>query len=220
MSACSETLSLLDRHPTKDLLARIALPAIRIRALLRQPDALPASVVHADETQERRAALASVLCELDAVPKGKWRGVSLPSHIVRAMYADYLRTQSITATGKLFNRKAKTVRKLFRGHGFKLRKRTRPTILYRGVRYHQTTDGRYYRACATINHHQVVTLLHQRVYEDEHGPIPAGYRVTFRDGNSGNVKPDNLICLPRSKVARLIRQRNATHALVTSVHAA
>lgn len=35
-------------------------------------------------------------------------------------------------------------------------------------------------------------LLHHLVWETHHGPLPDGYRVTFRDGNPDHVDPANL----------------------------
>lgn len=36
--------------------------------------------------------------------------------------------------------------------------------------------------------------LHRVVWEENFGPIPAGYKVYFKDGNSLNCKPENLYC--------------------------
>jgi hypothetical protein len=42
-------------------------------------------------------------------------------------------------------------------------------------------------------------LLHRFVYEDYWGPIPPGYVVRFRNGNSMDIEIDNLILMPRTK---------------------
>ncbi len=42
-------------------------------------------------------------------------------------------------------------------------------------------------------------LLHRFIYEDYWGPIPEGYVVRFRDGNSMNTVIDNLVLMPRTK---------------------
>jgi hypothetical protein len=42
-------------------------------------------------------------------------------------------------------------------------------------------------------------LLHRFVYEDYWGPIPPGYVVRFRNGDSMDIEIDNLILMPRTQ---------------------
>lgn len=39
-------------------------------------------------------------------------------------------------------------------------------------------------------------FLHRKIYEDNFGPIPAGYHIHHKDGNTENNSPDNLQALP------------------------
>lgn len=41
----------------------------------------------------------------------------------------------------------------------------------------------------------VFELLHRLVWEKKHGPIPDGYIISFKDGNTTNVAIDNLECI-------------------------
>lgn len=41
-------------------------------------------------------------------------------------------------------------------------------------------------------------FLHRHVWEDTHGPIPAGFDVHHIDEDTGNNDPLNLECLPKS----------------------
>ena len=41
------------------------------------------------------------------------------------------------------------------------------------------------------------------IYEQHFGPIPAGYVVSFRDGNRENFSPDNLMLLSRAELIKL-----------------
>jgi HNH endonuclease len=45
-------------------------------------------------------------------------------------------------------------------------------------------------------------LLNRHVWEQGHGPIPAGHSVVFRDGDRTNVALDNLECIPRGELMR------------------
>lgn len=43
---------------------------------------------------------------------------------------------------------------------------------------------------------RVWPLLNRHVWEQHHGPIPAGHAVVFKDGDRTNVAIDNLECIP------------------------
>lgn len=39
------------------------------------------------------------------------------------------------------------------------------------------------------------TQYHRYIWEKEHGPVPEGHKLIFRDGNKDNVSLDNLVCI-------------------------
>ena len=41
---------------------------------------------------------------------------------------------------------------------------------------------------------------HRRLWETEHGPIPAGHVVAFKDGDKQNVTLDNLVLMTRAEL--------------------
>ena len=45
-------------------------------------------------------------------------------------------------------------------------------------------------------------------WRQANGPIPEGHAIVHLDGDRGNCKPDNLVCVPKAVLARL----NASHA--------
>lgn len=45
--------------------------------------------------------------------------------------------------------------------------------------------------------------VHRIVYENHIGPIPKGHVVVFRDGDSRNVDPDNLVAICRLELSQL-----------------
>jgi hypothetical protein len=78
-------------------------------------------------------------------------------------------------------------------------------VTYRGVRFYPYSLARdrnggkasfYYRTNQQPYKYQ---LLHRLVWEDAHGPIPDGYVVHHRDGDSLNNAVDNLELLPRGE---------------------
>lgn len=52
-------------------------------------------------------------------------------------------------------------------------------------------------------------LKHRLVWEQANGPIPAGYNVQFRDGNTQNTSLDNLYLISRSDQ---MKYENSMHA--------
>lgn len=46
-------------------------------------------------------------------------------------------------------------------------------------------------------------LKHVWIYEQEHGPVPKGYVVIFKDQNKKNIDPENLLAITRADLARL-----------------
>lgn len=62
------------------------------------------------------------------------------------------------------------------------------------------TDGYIYIKTAEPN---VWQLKHRTVWEEHNGPIPAGYNVSFLDGNNHNCSIDNLILTTNSELASM-----------------
>lgn len=52
-------------------------------------------------------------------------------------------------------------------------------------------------------------LLHQKIYQDAHGPIPKNHIIVFKDRNPLNVTLDNLECITREENMH----RNSFHRL-------
>ena len=52
-------------------------------------------------------------------------------------------------------------------------------------------------------------LYHQKIYQDEHGPIPKNHIIVFKDRNTFNVSLDNLECITRIENMH----RNSLHRL-------
>lgn len=46
-------------------------------------------------------------------------------------------------------------------------------------------------------------FLHRKIYEDIYGPIPKGYHIHHKDGNTENNSPDNLQALSPSEHSKL-----------------
>ena len=51
--------------------------------------------------------------------------------------------------------------------------------------------------------------VHSIVWEQHHGPVPAGHIVVFKNGNPADIRNDNLECISRAENMR----RNAIHNL-------
>ncbi|MBO3274164.1 HNH endonuclease [Pseudomonas sp. Milli4] len=49
--------------------------------------------------------------------------------------------------------------------------------------------------------------VHMILWEEQHGPVPAGHMVAFRDGNRRNFAPENLVLISRAENM----QRNSIH---------
>jgi hypothetical protein len=51
--------------------------------------------------------------------------------------------------------------------------------------------------------------LHHWIWEQHHGPIPAGYKIAFKNQDRGNCDVTNLELLPEAEMMR----RNSVHNL-------
>ena len=78
----------------------------------------------------------------------------------------------------------------------------RITIEYKGVKYHRYPDSKRRQLRVYYQHHgkwkEPPVFLHRKIYEDNFGPIPVGYHIHHKDGNTENNSPDNLQALPAS----------------------
>ncbi len=53
-------------------------------------------------------------------------------------------------------------------------------------------------------------FVHILTWEQAHGPVPAGHRITFKDGDRTNVALDNLVCISHVEHMR----RNSIHTVL------
>lgn len=58
-----------------------------------------------------------------------------------------------------------------------------------------------------VRSHHNWELVHVRLWEQHHGPIPPGHAVGFRNGNKADIRIDNLELLSRAELMR----RNTVH---------
>lgn len=45
-------------------------------------------------------------------------------------------------------------------------------------------------------------FVHVLLWEEHHGPVPAGHAIAFKDGDRANIVLENLECIPRAELAR------------------
>lgn len=85
-------------------------------------------------------------------------------------------------------------------------RQTRPpnkpeTVIYRGILFRRypasrSRADRVYYVPSGQYRTKGIGRLHQEIWRDAHGPIPAGHHIHHRDGNSLNNSLDNLECVP------------------------
>ncbi|MBI5771896.1 MAG: HNH endonuclease [Verrucomicrobia bacterium] len=198
MSAAAEILALLAKHePPATAVTKIGLTPAQVRALAAQcrPVELPTP-------QEARRGLARLVRDGRrdrSGRRGAWGRRGLPEHVWRAMYAEYCAGRSCAEVAAIFGGTRQSVHEVFRVRGLRLRPRhlrLHAKIEYRGRAYTPGKNG-YYRATAGDRR-----PLHRALWEDAHGPIPAGWQVTFKNADHGDLRLDNLECLPIADVTR------------------
>ena len=54
-------------------------------------------------------------------------------------------------------------------------------------------------------------FLHRRIYEDNFGPIPSGWHIHHKDGNTENNSPDNLQLLSPSEHSKITISRSLSN---------
>ena len=116
-----------------------------------------------------------------------------------AMYARYQAGLSLAQVGAEYGVTRQSVYGLLAARGYELR--AKPpiglSITYGGLTYTVGHVG-YYR-CTTGDRH----LLHRRMWEDAHGPIPEGWDIHHLDENKLHNSLANFECLPKAEHTRL-----------------
>ena len=127
----------------------------------------------------------------------------MPREWLMMMYADYQAGLSLAEVGAKHGRTRQSVFDIFKRRGLQLRARQfKPAVIYRGVKYtEQKTCGRHRYLRATVRK-GVNLYLHHVIWCEHNGPIPAGYKVCFKDGNHRNVDINNLELLSNSEQVR------------------
>lgn len=121
--------------------------------------------------------------------KGRQGRRGLPENIVAAMYQDYLALHSLTKVGEKYGRTRQAVYDLFHARGLKLyAKNWLPRIEHGGRVFTPGKNG-YYRATTGDRE-----PLHHRLWLDAGNTIPAGWQVSFKDGDHTNLALENLFC--------------------------
>lgn len=166
---------------------------LRLRMTPEQVRALAAKARPLTPEEVRRAALR-------LVKKGSCGRGGLPAYVVEAMYADYLRTNSLAKAGKIHGRSRQAMWEILTTHGKKLTgRRFYKKVVYKYQTYTPGKDG-YLRQTDGDRR----SLAHV-VWEDHHGPIPDGHQVKIKNGDISDCRIENMELLPRTAVLDLVR---------------
>lgn len=130
--------------------------------------------------------------------------------IAAEMYELYKTGLSCNAIGKRYGITGESVDSLLRTRGLKLRpgprRRSRElygkAVRYKGRRFTPDRDG-YLRCTTGRGPGGKNVLLHRLVWETNHGPVPSGYRVTFKDSNRANCSIENIELIAIGDIQRL-----------------
>lgn len=146
----------------------------------------------------RRAAIR-------ATPKMGYGQKGFPAAMVAQIYADYQRLGSCSKVAALYGRTRQTIWETLTAHGCELKAKVfNHKFHYQGTDYTHgktRTGHRYWRACKGDRH-----LLHQRIWKEAGHEIPAGYELTFRDGNGLNWQLGNLELVVKGTTARRLQR--------------
>jgi len=143
--------------------------------------------------------------------RGKPYGVpgrkGYPFEYVIECYACYLLLRSLSKVARIYGVTRQSIYEMFATRGLWFFPRSFKSIVeYNGRKYTPGKNGYLRDTIFRRGRKQGEALLHRRVWEQHHGPIPAGYQVGFRDHNKMNCSIRNLICLPHGRMS----SRNAT----------
>jgi HNH endonuclease len=143
---------------------------------------------------------------MKAYPKMKHGRGGLPERIVRRIYADYRRGLSLELVGKRHGRTRQSIYDTFHNRGLLTRaKEFKPAFVHNGRKFTKDKQG-YLRSTIFRRGKKLAgeeVYLHRIVWVEAHGPIRAGYDVTFKDGDRSNVKLSNLICAEHAVVSSM-----------------
>lgn len=79
------------------------------------------------------------------------------------------------------------------------------SIVFNGITYRRYTDAKrdsdrkYFKADIGDQQLKGASLLHRDVWQFYNGPIPKGYQIHHKDGNTANNVLANLACLSRAE---------------------
>lgn len=125
----------------------------------------------------------------------------LPEDIVRQMFRDYQRLGSLARVARIYKRSRQAMWEIFKAHGLKMNERQfHAVILFGGKKWTPGKNGTY-RETGERSRPQ---LLHRAIWEACNGcSVPAGWQVTFKDGDNTNISTKNLVALPMNEVVLL-----------------
>jgi hypothetical protein len=132
-------------------------------------------------------------------PQVKCGRRGLPDEWVKAMYAHYCRCGSVRATARRFGRSPQALDEIFRRRGMEVEPRNlHGRILFGGVAW---TPGKHGYRPTTGDRGR---LLHHAMWEAFTGrKVPAGCRVSFRNGNTSDFRRSNLVMGTAAEITRL-----------------
>jgi hypothetical protein len=149
-----------------------------------------------------------------AMRKGHYGRRGIPRYAVETMYRDYLDLGSLSKTARIYGRTRQSMWQIFTNHGLELNSRNlHGRIVHRGRSFTPSGRGGYYRETGGGRR-----PLHHVLWEDRTGrKIPAGWQVTFANGNNTDFRQCNLVCLPIHEVTLLhYKRRFRARASMTS----
>lgn len=166
-----------------EVLDRIGLTPEKVRELVARHTLLPPERV----------------IELVARKKQCYGRRGLPEVIVNAMIAEYRRTNSLSATGRKFNRTRQSMWQILHLRiGLNpVYKTIHEPLVYKGEKFTPGKNGYLRRTTSRRGENQ----LHRLIWIEHQGPIPYGRQVMFRDRNRRNCAIDNLFCVTRVEAA-------------------
>ena len=92
------------------------------------------------------------------------------------------------------------------------------TIEYGGKKYHRYPDSKRRQLRVYYWRHdkwkQAPVALHRQIYIDNFGPIPKGFHIHHKDGDTENNSPDNLQALSASAHAALYTKEMTAEQLL------
>lgn len=128
--------------------------------------------------------------------KRNGRGWRVPAYAVKSMRVIYDKVGSLEATGRIFGVHKSDVGRLLRRNGMSVGPtEAHPTITHNGVKY-RFNGSRYYVMCGRGNQN---TQLHRVIWEERHGPIPAGHKLAFLTSNYHDMSDANFRLMTKAE---------------------